>query len=168
MLSPSKADGATEEWSCKWITIHPGSAWSFEIVFILLTKVIAIHVRLPWISLRGFSLKWSFSKLCLLLILSLGWLHKCLHEFREEVFGRKNKRWNRSLKRGRSLVAAGIWSFCWTLGADELILLSSGIGQRIVVKAPLSTKSWSYCNGALIVILLNGLADSLGIELLEL
>ena len=168
VLSPSEADGATEEWGCKWGTIHPSGAWSFEMVLTLLTKVTAIHVRFFWIGLWGSSLKWLFLRLCLLLVSSLGWFYKCLHKFREKVLGGENKRWSKSLRRGRSLVATGIWSSCWALGASKLILLSSGIGRRIVTRAPLSTRFWSHCNGALIVILPNGLADLLGMELLEL
>ena len=130
VLSPSEADGATEEWGCEWGTIHPGSAWSFEIVLTLLTKVIAIYVRFPWIGLRGSSLKWLFSRLYL--CLSLHHLHKHLHEFGEEVLdGRRNKRWSRSLRRGRSLgrslIAPGVESLNWAL-AGELILFPSGIG----------------------------------------
>ena len=60
VLSSSEADTATEEWGCKWGTIHLGGAWSFEMVLIMLTKVIAIHVRFLWIGLRGLALSGHF------------------------------------------------------------------------------------------------------------
>ena len=139
-------------------------------VLTLLTKVIAIHVRFSRIGLRGSSLKWSFSRLCL--CLSLRRLHEHLHEFGEEVLGGgRNKKWSRSLRRGRSLgrslIAPGVESSDWAL-AGELILFPSGIGWRVDARAPSSTRPWSHCDGDLIVILPNGLADPLGIELLEL
>ena len=139
-------------------------------VLILLTKVIAIHVRFPGIGLRGSSLKWSFSRLCL--YLSLRCLHEHLTKFGEEVFGGgRNKRWNKSLQRGRSLgrslIAPGVESSDWAL-ADELILFPSEIGWRVDARAPSSTRPWSHCDGDLIVIFPNGLADPLGMELLEL
>ena len=120
VLSSSEADGATEEWSCKWGIIHPGNAWSFEMILTLLTKVIPIHMRFLWIGLQGSSLKWLFSRLCLLPVPSLNWLHKCLHEYCEEVLDGGNKRWSKSFRRGKSLVAAGIWSSCWALGLASL------------------------------------------------
>ena len=168
VLSLFEVDGATEEWGCKWGTIYPGGAWSFEMVLTLLTKVIAIYVKFPWIGFWGSSLKWLLSRLCLLPIPSLGWLHKCFHKFCEEVLGEGNKRWSKSLRRDRSLVATNIWSSYWALGAGKLILLSSGIGRRIVARALSSTRSWNYCNGALSVIFPNRLADLLGIKLLKL
>ena len=168
VLSLFQADGVIEEWGCKWGTIHPGGAWSFKMVFILLTKMIAIYMRFSGIGLQGFSLKWLFSKHFLLPVPSLGWLHKYLYEFCEEVLGRGNKRWSKCLRRGRSLVAINIWSSYWVLGASKLILLLSGSGRRIVARVPLSTRSWSHCDGVLIVILPNGLADPLDMELLEL
>ena len=111
MLSLSKADSAIEEWGYKWGMIHLGGAWSFEIVFILLTKVIAIHIRFFWIGFQRSSFKQMFLRLCLFPVLNLDWLHKCLYEFREKVLGRENKRWNKSLRKSNSLVTAGIWSF---------------------------------------------------------
>ena len=104
--------------------------------------------------------------------LSLRRLHEHLHEFGEEVLGGgRNKRWSRSLRRGRSLgrslIAPGVESSDWAL-AGKLILFPSRIGWRVDARAPSSTKPWSHCNGDLIVILPNGLADPLGMELLEL
>ena len=108
VLSLSEVDGAMNKWGCKWGMIHPNGAWSFEMILTLLTKVIAIYVRFPWIGLRRSSLKWLFLKLCLLSVPSLDWLHKCFHEFCKEVLGGGNKRWSRSLKRDKSLIAADI------------------------------------------------------------
>ena len=104
--------------------------------------------------------------------LSLRRLHEHLHEFGEEVLGGgRNKRWSRSLRRGRSLgrslIAPGVESSDWAL-AGELILFPSGIGWKVDARAPSSTRPWSHCDGDLIVILPNGLADPLGMELLEL
>ena len=53
VLSPSEADGATNELSYKRGTIYFGGARDFKIVFTLLTKVIAFHVRLTLIDLWG-------------------------------------------------------------------------------------------------------------------
>ena len=92
VLSSSEAYSATEKWGCKWGTIYPNGAWSFKIVFTLLTKVIAIYVRFHRISLWGSSFKWLFLRLCLLLLPSLNWLHKYLKKFCKEVLGRGNKR----------------------------------------------------------------------------
>ena len=104
--------------------------------------------------------------------MSLRRLHEHLYEFGEEVLGgRKNKRWSRSLWRdkslGRSLIAPGVKSSDWAL-AGELILFPGGIGWRVDARAPSSTRPWSHCDKDLIVILPNGLADPLGMELLEL
>ena len=59
VLSLSKADGATEEDGGKRDMIHPYGAWGLKIIFILLTKVVAIHVRFSGIGFRGPSLKWA-------------------------------------------------------------------------------------------------------------
>ena len=125
-------------------------------------------MRFLWIGSWGSSLMWLFLRLCLLSVPSLGWLHKWLYEFCEEIFGEGNKRWSKSLKRDRSLVAAGIWSSCWALGAGELILLSNRIGRKIVIRVLSSTRSWSDCNKDLIIIFPNGLIDLLNMELLKL
>ena len=122
--------------------------------------MVAIHVRFSGIGLRGPSLEWAFPWLC---CLGLGRLHEHLHEFGEEVLGGRSGRW--SLWGGRSLIATGIGSSA--LGAGELILLC-GVNGRIDARTPSgSARSWSHCEG-LNVILPNGLADPLGIELLEL
>ena len=60
VLSISKADSTTEKWSYKWGMIYSGGAWSFKMVFILLTKVIAIYVKFSWIGLQGSNFKWLF------------------------------------------------------------------------------------------------------------
>ena len=104
--------------------------------------------------------------------LSLGRFHEYLHEFGEELLdGRSNKKWSRSLWRGRSLgrslIAPGVESSDWTL-AGKLILFPSGVGWRVDARAPSSTRPWSHCDGDLIVILPNGLADPLGMKLLKL
>ena len=61
VLSPSKVDGTMKKRGCKWGTIHSGSTWNFKMVLTLLTKVIAIHVRFPWISFWDLVLS-SFSQ----------------------------------------------------------------------------------------------------------
>ena len=99
-------------------------------------------------------------------------LHKHFHEFDEEVLGGgRNKKWRRSLWKsrslGRNLIALGIESLNWTL-ASKLILFSNRIGWKVNARTLSSMRSWSHYNGDLIVILPNGLADLLGIELLEL
>ena len=104
--------------------------------------------------------------------LSLHRLHKHFYEFDKEILdGKRNKKWSRSLQKGksldRSLIAPDIESLDWAL-AGKLVLFSSGIDWKVDVKAPSNIKSWNHCNRDLIVILPNGLADSLDIELLEL
>ena len=56
MLSLSKADGATEKNGGKEGTIHLCSAWVFEDILTLLTKVVAIYVEFTLIGLQGPSL----------------------------------------------------------------------------------------------------------------
>ena len=63
LLNLFEADGLIEIWSGKKIIIYPSGAWCFEIIFILLTKVVVIYIRFSWISFQGFSLKWLFLKL---------------------------------------------------------------------------------------------------------
>ena len=111
-----------------------------------------------------------FSRLCL--CLSLRRLHEHFYEFGEEILNReRNKKWSKSLRRGKglgkSLIAPSVEFSDWAL-AGEFILFSSGIGWRVDARASSSTRPWSHCNGNLIVILPNGLADPLDMELLEL
>ena len=133
-------------------------------VLTLLTKVVAFHVGLTPIGLRGPSFYWALSRLRW--YLSLCCLYEHLHEFCKEVFGGgRNEKWSGSLWGSRSLVATSIGSSA--LGAGKLILLC-GVNGRIDARPPLgSARSWSHCKG-LIMILPNGLADPLGVELLEL
>ena len=56
MLGSSEADGGTEEGGGEGGTIHFCGAWGLEIIFTLLTKVVAIYVRFSGIGLRGPSL----------------------------------------------------------------------------------------------------------------
>ena len=174
VLSPLPTDGATEKWGCKQDTIYSSSTWGFKIVFILLTKVITFHVKLELtpICFQTLNLKELFLWLCKGLSLSLRHLYEHFHEFDEEVFGEeRNKRWSRSLWRwkslSKSLIFLNIESSDWAL-AGKLILFSSRIGWRVDVKALLSMRSWSHCNGDLIVIFSNRLADLLGMKLLKL
>ena len=59
VLSPSEADGTTEEGGGEGGTIHPYSIGGFEIIRTLLTKMIAIYVRFSGVGFWGFSLKWA-------------------------------------------------------------------------------------------------------------
>ena len=133
--------------------------------------MVAIHVRFSGIGLRGPSLEWAFLWLC---CLGLGRLHEHLHEFGEEVLGgRRNKGWSGGLRRSKSLIAPDVRSSGWAL-AGELIQLSSGIDRSVDARAPPGgARSWSHCEGLIVrsdrdTILPNGLADPLGMELLEL
>ena len=63
VLGPSETDGATEKNGGKENTIHFYGAWSLEIIFTLLTKVIAIYVRFSGIGLRGLSFEQALSRL---------------------------------------------------------------------------------------------------------
>ena len=45
MLSLSKADETIKKQSCKLGRIYFNSIWNFEIIHILLTKVVAIYIR---------------------------------------------------------------------------------------------------------------------------
>ena len=60
VLSPSEADGTTEEDGGKKGTIDPCDTRGFEVILTLLTKVVAIYMRFFRISLRGLSLEWVF------------------------------------------------------------------------------------------------------------
>ena len=144
VLSPFEADRVTEKWNCKWGTIHLGDIRNFEIVFILLTKVVTFYVRLTLIVFRDFSLK----KALIELIPSQNWLYKCLHKFCEEFLsGKKNKRWSESLERSKNFIPISIKSSGWVLGASKFILFSRNIGRKINTKASLdSIRSWSHYN----------------------
>ena len=144
VLSSSEADGITEEGGGKKGTIHPCGAWGFKIIFTLLTKMIAIHMRFSRVGFRGSSFKWALP--WLQLVPSLNHPHKHFHEFGKEVLGgRENKGWSRGLQRGRSLnkslIASGVGSFCWALSAGEFIQLSSRINRSVDIRAPISTRS---------------------------
>ena len=141
-------------------------------ILTLLIKMVEFHVRLISIYFRDLSLKGLFLWFCYYLSPSLYHLHKHLHEFGEKVFNeRRNKRWSKSLQRGknlsRNLIALGVKFLNWAL-AGKFTLFSSAIGWRINMRAPSSTRSWSHCNGDLIVILPNKLTDPFGMALLEL
>ena len=172
VLSPSEADGTTEECNGEKDTIHPCGAWGFEIIFTLLIKMVTIHMRFSGIGFWGPSLEWALSRLCYYLSLGLRCLHKHLHEFREEVLGRRSERWSDCFGRDRSLIAPGIGSSCWALGAGKLIQFSSKINQSGDARTPAgSTRSWSHCKGWKFerdTFLPNRLADLLDMELLEL
>ena len=45
MLSLSKTDSATKKLSYKQIKIYSGGVWCFEIILILLIKIIAIYTQ---------------------------------------------------------------------------------------------------------------------------
>ena len=64
VLILSKADGITEEGCGEGETIHPCGAGDLKIIFTLLTKVIAIHVRFFGIGFQGSSLEGALSRLC--------------------------------------------------------------------------------------------------------
>ena len=154
-VSPSEADSATEKCGGKRGTIYLCGAWSFEIILTLLTKVVAIHVRFSGIGLRDSSLKWPLLWLCR--GLGLGCLYEHLHESGEEILsGERNKRWNRSLWKGkslrRSLIAFGVGSFCWALSTGKLVQISSEIDRSIDTRVPASTKSWSHCEGLIVML----------------
>ena len=72
-------------------------------------------------------------------------LYEHFHEFGERVLSRrKNKRWNRSFWRsrslGKSLIALNIEFLDWAL-ADKLFLFSNGMGWRVDVRVLSSTRS---------------------------
>ena len=56
VLGSSEADGTMEEGGGKGGTIHPCGAWSLEIIFTLLTKIVAVYMRFSEIGLWGPSL----------------------------------------------------------------------------------------------------------------
>ena len=58
VLGSFEADGTTEKYGSKRGTIYPYDTCNFKIIFTLLTKVVAIHMRFSKISLCGFSLEW--------------------------------------------------------------------------------------------------------------
>lgn len=45
MLSLTEAEDATEIWGSKWDTIYPRDAKFFEIILILLTKVVEVYIK---------------------------------------------------------------------------------------------------------------------------
>ena len=59
VLSLSEADGTTEEGGGKEGIIHLCGARGFKIIFILLIKMIAIHVRFSGVGFQGPSLEWA-------------------------------------------------------------------------------------------------------------
>ena len=56
VLSLFDADRAIKEWGCKQDMIYCVGIWYFEVVFTLLTEVVAFHVRFTPIDLWGSSL----------------------------------------------------------------------------------------------------------------
>ena len=144
--------------------IYLYSARGLKIVLILLTEMVTFYIRLILEKFQDFSIKKAFSKL----ISSLNYFHKYFHKFCKEILsGRKNKRWSGSLRKSRKLIVTSIKFFVWLLGAGKLILLCE-IGWKIDTKAPLSSRSWSYCNKNLNIIFANRLADLLNMKLLKL
>ena len=61
VLSPSKADGTTEEDGGKEGTIYLCGARDFEIILTLQTKIVAIHVGFFGVGFRGLSLEWALT-----------------------------------------------------------------------------------------------------------
>lgn len=89
ILSSLKADVTTKVWSSKQDTIYFGDIKYFEIILILLTKVIWAHVKFLQIGFLGFSFKWALLRLCLCLSLSFSQFHKNFHRFCKKIFSKK-------------------------------------------------------------------------------
>lgn len=146
VLGPSETYNITEKWGGKWGTIHLGDIRNLEMVIIFLTKMITAYVRFSQICFQSSSFKWALSRLCLYLSLSLHWFYKYFHEFCKKIFGKKNKRWNISirsskiLKKSRSLVASYVEFFCWALAADKLIWFFGDVNLRIDAKTLSNTR----------------------------
>ena len=110
-------------------------------VLILLTKVIAFHVKLTLIGLRGlaFSGRSRGSISACACVVSMN----TFINFVKRSLEGKNERWSGSLGGSRSFIAIGIGSSA--LDSGELILLC-GVDGRINARAPLGDAiSWSYC-----------------------
>ena len=101
--------------------------------------MVAFYMKLTSIDFQGLSFKKALSRLCQCLSLNLCCFHEYLYKFCKEVLsGERNKRWNESLRRGKSFVAAGIRSFFLS---GKVILFSRDIDRRIDTKALSSIKS---------------------------
>ena len=85
MLTLYEANNITEKWSGKWSTIHLKSIWFFKIVFILLTKIIAVYKEFFYICFLRFSL----DKIFLEISLYLKVLQKWFYELFEKVINLK-------------------------------------------------------------------------------
>lgn len=144
MLCSPKAHGAIMKWSCKYDTILPNCIWYFEMILILQTKVVIVHVVFSQICFQKPSLKKLFSKFFLLLDLSA--LQKCLYKLGEEIIcWKRKKKKSKSFRKYKSLIALGIGSLHWALGANKLILFFKKIDQKIDARVSLCSKFQSHC-----------------------
>ena len=53
----------------------------------------------------------------------------------------KNKRWDKSFEKNKSLIATYIRSFYWALSTSKFILFFSRIGQKTDIKTLLSMRT---------------------------
>lgn len=138
MLYPSEDDCATEKSSCKRDTIYLGSTWCFEMILLLLTKIIKVYIEFFQIYFWGLCLKKIISRLCQLLIASLNQFYQSFHKFCKEVIGKKrNKKRSRSFWRNKSFFTTSIKFFL----VGKLNLFSVEVGWKIDVKSLLCTRS---------------------------
>ena len=171
-LRLSYTNVSTKKGSCKRGSVGPGGPRSFEMIFALLAEVVAVHMRYTIIYIQHLGFKGLFA-LYARLAKSLVRFQVSLHKSFDQFIGR---RWSGSRGRsggrsrspedsqGRSgsIAAFGrgsLWTSC------KLILI---FWRRVTVKAAASARSGYSLVKRWELFLPNGLANPLGLELLEL
>lgn len=133
MLSPPRADRAMKNCGGKKSTIHLCGAQGFEVILIMLTKLVVIYMRFFWVCFWGLSLKWALLELKLLLMSSLGVFQEYFHKLHKEIISqRRNKRRIKNFKRGksfrkgRSLIIPNSEFFCQALAGKFIFFCEVG------------------------------------------
>ena len=65
VLGLSEPNDTTKIWSGKHYIIHSGDIKNYEMILILLTKVIVVDMRFSQIDLWDFYVKWALPEFCL-------------------------------------------------------------------------------------------------------
>ena len=163
-LRPSYANIPTKKKSCKKGSVGPDSPRGLKMIFTLLAEVVAVHMRFTIIYIRHLSFKGLFALLWRL-ARHLVRLQVSLHESFEQFIGRgrsgsRSPRDSRGMSGSIAAFGGGSW---WT--SCELIFTA---WRRVTART--ATRAWS--GHSLVerweLLLPNGLADPLGLELLEL
>ena len=160
-LRPSYTDLPTKKGSCKESSVGPSGSRDLKIIFTLVAEVVAVHVWFTIIYIRYFSFKGLYAILWKLAS-SLVRLQVSLHESFELFIDRERSE-SRSPIDSREM-SGSIATFGGGSWWNFFIFIAR---KRVMAKTTASAWSGHSLVERWEHFLLNGLADPLGLELLE-